>query len=56
MSTRFHRLARETPQYAWWKLPLTGIVAFVGYVAATVGLIVWVMVALFATVVMLVAL
>jgi membrane protease YdiL (CAAX protease family) len=49
MSTRFHRLARETPQYAWWKLPLTGIAAFVGYVAATIGLIVWVMVALYAT-------
>lgn len=24
MSTRYHRLARETPAYAWWRLPAAG--------------------------------
>lgn len=27
MSTRYHRLARETPAYAWWKLPVAGVLA-----------------------------
>ena len=29
MSTRYHRLARETPAYAWWKLPVAGLLAIV---------------------------
>lgn len=49
MSTRYHRLARETPEYAWWKMPVTGIIAVVGYGAATIGLVVWVLVALIAS-------
>ncbi|KRC65431.1 hypothetical protein ASE12_12110 [Aeromicrobium sp. Root236] len=31
MSTRYHRLARETPAYAWWKLPVAGLLAFAIY-------------------------
>src|SRR5689334_9761510 len=27
MSTRYHRLARETPAYAWWNLPVAGVLA-----------------------------
>ncbi|GAA3520557.1 CPBP family intramembrane metalloprotease [Aeromicrobium panaciterrae] len=29
--TPYHRLARETPEYAWWKLPVAGFLAVVGY-------------------------
>ncbi|WP_332642392.1 CPBP family intramembrane glutamic endopeptidase [Aeromicrobium sp.] len=35
MSTPYHRLARETPEYAWWKLPIAGFLAFVLYLFAT---------------------
>jgi membrane protease YdiL (CAAX protease family) len=48
MSTPFHRLARETPQHAWWKLPLAGLIAVFGYVGVTIALVVGVMIALFA--------
>lgn len=34
MPTPFHRLARETPAYAWWRLPVAGILAVVLYFAA----------------------
>ncbi|MCW2831756.1 MAG: hypothetical protein JWP31_2448, partial [Aeromicrobium sp.] len=46
MSTPYHRLARETPVHAWWKLPAAGVLAVVGYVAATIVLIVTVMIVL----------
>ncbi len=35
MATPYHRLARETPQYAWWKLPVAGLLVGVFYLAAT---------------------
>jgi membrane protease YdiL (CAAX protease family) len=34
MSTRYHRLARETPAYAWWRLPVAGVLTVVLYVVA----------------------
>jgi membrane protease YdiL (CAAX protease family) len=40
MATPYHRLARETPAYAWWKLPVAGLVigaAFVGFTMLLVG-------------------
>lgn len=40
MSTPYHRLARETPAYAWWKLPLAGVVGVFAYLAFSVALIV----------------
>ena len=40
MSTRYHRLARETPAYAWWKLPVAGLLAFVIYIGAVMILLV----------------
>ena len=39
MSTRYHRLARETPAYGWWKLPVAGLLAIVIYFGAVVGLV-----------------
>lgn len=39
MSTRYHRLARQTPAYAWWKLPVAGVLAVVLYLAAMVALV-----------------
>ena len=39
MSTPYHRLARETPAYAWWKLPVAGILAVVIYIGATIVLV-----------------
>jgi len=39
MSTRYHRLARETPAYAWWKLPVAGVLAFAIYVGFGVVLL-----------------
>ena len=35
MSTPYHRLARETPEYAWWKLPVAGFLGVVLYLVAT---------------------
>ncbi len=37
--TRYHRLARETPEYAWWKLPVAGFLSVVMYFFATGALI-----------------
>lgn len=39
MSTRYHRLARETPAYAWWKLPVAGLLAVAIYFGAILVLI-----------------
>ncbi|KQV74713.1 hypothetical protein ASC61_06680 [Aeromicrobium sp. Root344] len=39
MSTRYHRLARETPAYAWWKLPVAGLLAVVIWIGAGIVLI-----------------
>ena len=39
MSTRYHRLARETPEYAWWKLPVAGVLAVVIYFGAVMVLV-----------------
>jgi hypothetical protein len=33
MATPFHRLARETPAYAWWKLPVAALVIVATYLA-----------------------
>jgi membrane protease YdiL (CAAX protease family) len=38
MSTRYHRLARETPAYAWWKLPVAGLLAIAIWFGAGVVL------------------
>ena len=40
MSTPYHRLARETPEYAWWKLPVAGLLAIVIWFVAGVLLFV----------------
>ncbi len=40
MSTRYHRLARETPAYAWWKLPVAGLLAVPIYFGAIMLLLV----------------
>lgn len=34
MATPYHRLARETPEHAWWKLPVAGLLALLFYFAA----------------------
>jgi membrane protease YdiL (CAAX protease family) len=39
MSTRYHRLARETPAYAWWKLPVAGILALAIWIGAAMVLL-----------------
>lgn len=39
MSTRYHRLARETPAYAWWKLPVAGLLAIAIYFGAALVLV-----------------
>jgi membrane protease YdiL (CAAX protease family) len=39
MSTRYHRLARETPAYAWWKLPLAGLLAVGIWIGAGIALL-----------------
>ena len=39
MSTRYHRLARETPAYAWWKLPVAGLLAVAIYFGAVMVLL-----------------
>ncbi len=36
MATPYHRLARETPAYAWWKLPVAGVIIVVAYLALSV--------------------
>lgn len=39
MATPYHRLARERPDHAWWKLPVAGLIGTLGYltVAAALG-------------------
>ena len=39
MATPFHRLARETPSYAWWKLPVAALVIAATYVALCIVLV-----------------
>ncbi len=39
MATPYHRLARETPAYAWWKLPVAGLVALCAYLGLTILLV-----------------
>jgi membrane protease YdiL (CAAX protease family) len=36
MSTRYHRLARETPAYGWWKLPVAGVLALGLFLGLTI--------------------
>ncbi|KQX74226.1 MULTISPECIES: CPBP family intramembrane glutamic endopeptidase [Aeromicrobium] len=40
MATPYHRLARETPAYAWWKLPVAAPVIVVFYFGLTILLVV----------------
>jgi membrane protease YdiL (CAAX protease family) len=39
MATPYHRLARETPAYAWWKLPVAGLLALTFYFGAVLVLV-----------------
>lgn len=39
MATPYHRLARETPAYAWWKLPVAGVLIVLLYLAFSVVLV-----------------
>lgn len=39
MATPFHRLARETPSYAWWKLPVAALVIVSAYFALSMVLV-----------------
>jgi membrane protease YdiL (CAAX protease family) len=39
MATRYHRLARETPTYAWWRLPAAGLLGVVLYLGLTMVLV-----------------
>jgi membrane protease YdiL (CAAX protease family) len=45
VATPYHRLARETPAYAWWKLPVAGLVIVAAYLALSivvvVGAVIW---------------
>lgn len=38
MATPYHRLAREHPDYEWWKLPVAGLIGTMGYLVASVGI------------------
>jgi membrane protease YdiL (CAAX protease family) len=40
MATPYHRLARETPAYAWWRLPVAGLVIIGLYVGLSIVLVV----------------
>lgn len=40
MATPYHRLARETPEYAWWKLPVAGVVILIAYVALSIVVVI----------------
>jgi membrane protease YdiL (CAAX protease family) len=40
MATPYHRLARETPAYAWWKLPVAGLVILGFYLGLSLLLVV----------------
>jgi len=37
--TRYHRLARETPAYGWWKLPVAALVILAAYLGLTILII-----------------
>ena len=39
MATPYHRLARETPAYAWWKLPVAALVIVAIYFGLTILLV-----------------
>jgi membrane protease YdiL (CAAX protease family) len=39
MATPYHRLARETPAYRWWRLPLAGLLGVALYLLAAVVLV-----------------
>ncbi|GAA1752047.1 CPBP family intramembrane glutamic endopeptidase [Aeromicrobium alkaliterrae] len=39
VSTPYHRLAREHPDHAWWKLPVAGVIGVAGYGVAVVCLV-----------------
>ncbi|MET0931757.1 MAG: type II CAAX endopeptidase family protein [Aeromicrobium sp.] len=39
MATPYHRLARETPAYAWWKLPVAGLVILGFYLVLSTVLV-----------------
>jgi membrane protease YdiL (CAAX protease family) len=39
MATPYHRLARETPAYAWWRLPVAALVIAAAYVSLTLLLV-----------------
>jgi membrane protease YdiL (CAAX protease family) len=39
MATPYHRQARETPAYAWWKLPVAGVAIVVIYLGLSVLLV-----------------
>lgn len=40
MDYRYHRLARATPGYEWWRLPLAGFLSLIATVVGSVALIV----------------
>ncbi len=48
MATAYHRLARETPEYAWWKLPVAGLLAFVFFMMAIGALLLVALVGMYA--------
>lgn len=48
VSTPYHRLARETPQYAWWKLPVAGFLTAVLYFFAVLALMLAAVVVIYA--------
>lgn len=48
MATPYHRLARETPAYAWWKLPVAGIAGVVAYFGLSIALVIGLMVGIYA--------
>jgi len=48
MATAYHRLARETPEYAWWKLPVAGFLAFVFFMMAVGALLLVALVVMYA--------
>lgn len=45
MATRYHRLARETPAYAWWRLPVAGLLGLGLYLGLTLVLLVLALIA-----------
>lgn len=39
MATPYHRQARETPAYRWWRLPVAALVILTAYLAMSVVLV-----------------